>query len=68
MSLRVSIDDHSCELVGYCSRIAPDVFDTESGPVARVVKESVDDPDLAAAVLEAESICPTSAIAAVEES
>jgi ferredoxin len=68
MSVRVSVDDRRCELVGYCSRIAPDVFDTTSGDTARILKESVDDPDLAAAVFEAEAICPTAAIAAVEES
>lgn len=67
MSLRVSVSQEQCELVGYCSRIAPEVFETTSGDVATVLQDTVDDPDLIASVLEAEDTCPTAAITAIEE-
>lgn len=67
MSLRVEVDASRCELVGYCSRIAPAVFDTESGETAAVRTATVDDPDLIDGILEAEATCPTAAITAVEE-
>lgn len=67
MTLRVSVDKENCELVGYCSRIAPDVFETTSADVATVLRDTIDDPDLTTSVLEAEAICPTAAITAVEE-
>jgi ferredoxin len=66
VSLRVSVEEQQCELVGYCSRIAPEVFDTDSSDVAKVLRETVDDPDLTASVLEAEATCPTAAITAIE--
>lgn len=67
MTLRVSVDKQCCGVIGYCSRIAPEVFDTTSGEVATVIQDTIDDRDLAASVAEAEAICPTAAIAVVEE-
>lgn len=66
MSLRVEVDASRCELVGYCSRIAPAVFDTESGTTASVRTATVDNSELVDAILEAEATCPTAAITATE--
>lgn len=67
MSLRIAVDPGCCELLGYCSRIAPEVFDTTSGDTARLLITSVDSAEAIEAVQEAEATCPTGAIATVEE-
>lgn len=67
MELQIAIDADRCELVAYCTQIAPKAFDTTSGGVARVRVRTVGNAQLGDAVREAAATCPTGAISVIVE-
>ncbi len=56
-----AIDGALCQRIGYCARVAPEVFElADDGPTR--VRDVAIDGDLRDAVREAEALCPARAI------
>lgn len=59
--MKAEVDPRQCALTGYCVEVAPELFRL-GDEHAEVLTESIDDPTLRELAIEAESLCPTSAI------
>ncbi len=63
--MTVTVDPLRCGCTGYCVRVAPAVFRLDRTGPAQVILTSLAG-ELADAVREAASVCPTNAIVIVE--
>jgi len=59
--VKAEVDPRQCALTGYCVEVAPGLFRL-GDEHAEVRTESIDDPGSRELAIEAESLCPTSAI------
>jgi ferredoxin len=59
--MKAEVDPRQCALTGYCVEVAPELFRL-GDEHAEVLAGSIDDPGSRELAIEAESLCPTSAI------
>ena len=66
--VEVRVDTSCCMLSGFCSAIAPTIFEADPElKHVRVLTPVVDDPELQELVRDARDACPTGAISLSEE-
>lgn len=65
--MKIVIDLGICQGYGNCVTAAPDFFDLDDSGLARLLRATADTPQEQAAVRDAISLCPMSAISLDDE-